>query len=330
MDKEEYAAQAGAPNKLAEVAWEVAEGDEQRADELLAPATLFIKGKFKDSGGRFGGAFFVRWNFEFQEATECMAIVTGGEEGVDISLDANPAQFSDRISMRLQTGQRMGGNTDTLQAALDEILQDGSSNLRQKIDAGEIASLEGDFMELIQENLEISKPSVNLKYKVARKIEEMEEEVEAVEETAAEEEEEEYVLPCEVEINPVRGVPLARIQMGDMIYVDLGNLKGQQEKIGRVLTKRKDETGLIPAKLVSSQSTEAGTMELRVQFGQNVYGRARSGKDVSILVPPQTEEIRGFKHEGLDPVEFVSKYWVIILALLIALIILFIAQALAF
>ncbi|MGM0380540.1 MAG: hypothetical protein ACQEP7_00985 [bacterium] len=331
MDEDEFVAQVNVPEKLAEAAWKVAEGDEQQAEELLVPSTLYIKSKFKDSGGRFSGAFFIRWDFEFDEASECLAIVTGGEEGVDVSLDISPNQFGDRLSMQLQTGQRMGGNTDTLQAALEENLQNSGSALRQHIDAGEIADLDKVLAELIQNNLEINKPNVNVKAEVARKIEEMDDEVEAAEAEAAEpEEEEQYVLPCEVEINPIRGVPLARIQIGDMIYVGLGEVEGQEEKIARVLQKRRDDTGLIPAKLVASNSTEAGTMELRVQFGQNVYGRARSGKDVSILVPQETEEKRSFQREGFDPVEFVSKYWVILVALLVALIILFVAQSLAF
>jgi hypothetical protein len=324
MPKEDFVANAGAPPSMAEKAWEVAEGDEDYASQLLEPHKLWVKGKFMDGGNKFGGLFFFQWNFTEKSVSDCLVMVAGADNMIEIPMDVDTAQYRDRLSLELKTGTKMGGNTEILQEALSGELTEPDSDLRSCIEAGDLAELESYIEEILVSSLDVRSPVITLQPVVTRKVEEM---AEPSTDAAVEEEEEEerFEIPCEVEINPVKGVPLARIQIGDLIYVDLGDVSGENVKFVKPLNKRRDESGLIPSRLVARETTEAGTMKLTVQFARGVYGVARTSKDISLLVPPETVSVRAFKRNGTNPVEFLEQNWIIILAALIAITIVLIA-----
>ncbi len=326
MAKEDFVADAGAPPSMAEKAWEVAEGDEDYASQLLEPHKLWVKGKFMDGGNKFGGVFFFQWNFTEKSASDCLVMVAGADNMIEIPIDVDPAQYRDRLSLELKTGTKMGGNTEILQEALSGELTDPDSALRSCIESGNLSELESYIEEILISSLDVRSPVITLQPVVTRKVEEMSDPTAGgPAEEGEEEEEERFEIPCEVEINPVKGVPLVRIQIGDLIYVDLGDVTGENVKFVKPLNKRRDESGLIPARLVARETTEAGTMKLTVQFAQGVYGVARTSKDISLLVPPETVSARAFKSTGTNPVEFFEQNWVIILTVLVAVTIVLIA-----
>ncbi|MFP4687159.1 MAG: hypothetical protein ACLFN5_03515 [bacterium] len=322
MTKQEFVDSAGAPPKLAEKAWEVAEGDQDYAMQLLEPHKLSVKGKFMDGGNKFGGFLFFQWNYIEKSAPSCYAIVAGADNLMELPLDIDPGQFAERLSLELKSGTKMGGNTDIFQEALDNALSDQESHLRRAIEAGDLGEIEPAIAAILSDSLDVRSPVLSLQPVVSRQIEDI---ADTTPTEAQEDEEERYEIPCEIEINPVKGVPLARIQIGDLIYVDLGNVTGENVKFVKPLNKRRDGSGLIPARLVARETTEAGTMKLVVQFAQGVFGVARCGKDMSLLVPPETVAMRAFKTEKMDPVDFLEKNWVVIVTLLIALAIILIA-----
>ncbi|GEM_PF-4226228 len=320
MDKEEFLQQANAPRPLAEKAWEMADGDFNQAQTLLEPSKLKVQAKFRDSGGRFGGLIYICWNYTENAIDAGESVVSSSDKILDIPIDLPPENFHQRIVRAKKTGEQMGGNTETLQAALAEVLQEPASELRSGLVNQDLAKIDLELQNLLTSNLDINSPQFTSEVVLSRNIDEAAGGEEAVE---AEEESEEYEFPAEIEINPVKGVPVNQISIGDLIYVDLGNYSSDLQRIAQVLDQRRDETGMIPAQLVSREVSEAGTLSLRVQFGRDVYGKVRCGKDVNILVPESTAagKTKGMQKSSSDPVEMLADNWILILPLIIAIII---------
>ncbi len=320
MDKNEFLQQANAPQPLAERAWELANEDPQQAQAYLEPSKLKVNAKFRDSGGRFGGLIYISWNYAENTIDAGEAVVSSSDKILDIPIDLPPNNFHQRITRGKKTGEQMGGNTETLQTALADVLQDPGSELRSGLVGQDLAKIDVELQNLLTSNLDINNPQFTSEVVLSRKIDE----IDGTEETAeAEEESEEYEFPAEVEINPIKGVPVNQISIGDLIYVDLGNYSSELQRIAQVLDQRRDESGMIPAQLVSREVSEAGTLSLRVQFGRDVYGKVRCGKDVNILVPESTasDKSQGMQKKSLDPLEVLEENWVLILPFIIALII---------
>lgn len=324
MSKEDFLNRADAPRSIAEAAWNAADGEEHQAEELLEPAMLRVKCKFMNSNGRFGGLLYIEWSYLENAATATSGIVSSDDGILEIPIDLAPEQFGERVIRSNKTGPKMGGNTETLQSALSEALQTTGTDLRETIKARNTDRIEKELQDLLTNNLDITQPQFTTDMELTRKVQEKSDVEEPETSEGEEEESEEYEVPAEVEIDPVKGVPIGKVSIGDLIYVDLGNYQSRHQKIANVLNDRRDETGLIPAQLVSREVSEAGTLALRVQFGQGVYGKVRCGKDVSILVPEETAAKRNRDKSSMDvdPVDFIADNWVIIFALGMALIIL--------
>ncbi len=323
MSKQDFINGAEAPRSLAEAAWESSGGNEIEANELLEPAKLRIKVKFMASNGRFGGLIFIVWSF-IENGLEAATGIVSSDDGVlEIPIDLSPDQFGERVVRANKTGPKMGGNTETLQSALSESLQGAGTELKDAIQASNPDKIELEIGDLLTNNLDLTQPQLTIDIELSRRIQEQEGEATESAGGAEQEGDEEYVVPAEVEIDPVKGVPVNQISIGDLIYVDLGNYPSRLQKIANVLNKRRDDSGLIPAQLISREVSEADTLALRVQFGRGVYGKIRCGKDVNILVPASTAagKSQGMQKGGSDPLKVITENWVIIFAVIMALII---------
>ncbi len=318
MDKTAFLEQSDAPRTVARAAWKAAVGNPELASSLLEPAKLKIQGKFNLVDQPFGGLVYITWNFLSNSFGVAETIVSGSRKILDVPVELPARNFIDRIRWGNQSGLQMSGNTRVLQAELTAALEDGQSELFKVISSGDVEKFKAVFSNILKTYLDTSKVELSLQTELIRKLD-----IESEQEKMAKQG---HTLPAEIKIHPLKGVPISKIPIGELIYVKLGDYPKELEKIAELLKNRRDQSGLIPAQLISRQITEAGTLSLMVRFASNAYGKIRCGKDVNILVPESTAagKPRGMNSGKYSFTRLITENWPITLTIIAVLMIIII------
>lgn len=283
MKKSEFIRAANAPRSIAQAAWEAADGDEEKARELLEPDKINVKGRLADTENGFYGLFCFRWHLDSSSPSQIQQIVLGDSDVQDVSTSDSLKNFQKTIENFRSEGGSMGGFTDELQQVLKSNLSDRNSQLYEVFAEQDLESLEDVLDDLLRSELEMDTLSLTVETELERKV--------AGESNRSRKSREPDTqangnpLKGNVEINPVRGVPISNINPGDQIFVrlrDSGSARGVREF--------ENADGLIPAQLLSKGANAAGKLRLKVEFPNGESGTLTCGKDVSIVVPDSTKE----------------------------------------
>ncbi len=318
MEKKDFLRQTEAPRTVARAAWKAAGGDAQLATSLIKPTRLKVHCKFDLTDEKFGGLVYIEWDFSDNSARIVEGIVSSSKKILNVPLDLPTRNFIDRITWGNKSDLQMSGNTNIFQNSLEKLLEESDSELHTALSNNSIDQFESALKKIIQNSLNVAQPKFSTRIEVVRRIDQERK----TEKTLADKG---HVFPAEVKINPVKGMPVNQIPIGDLIYVELGDYPKELNKIGRLLQKRRDETGLIPAQLISRQVSDAGTLSLLVRFASDAYGKVRCGKDVKILVPKSTVS----KADSMTGTDYLSgrifrENWPIIFPVVLSLIVIFV------
>ncbi len=208
----------------------------------------------------------------------------------------------------------MGGFTDEVQQTLKSNLSDRNSRLYEIFQEQELNSLEDELDDLFRSKLDLDTLSLTVEAEVQRKVDGKSDRSRSSLSSGTQGNE--APLKGNVKINPVRGVPISKINSGDQIFVQLNESRSAQR-----MQEYENDDGLIPAKLISKEANAAEKLRLEVDFPNGVPGTLTCGKDVSILVPDSTKEVINSQESGNLPNIFKDE---IFLGTAIAIIVIFI------
>lgn len=288
MDKSSFLKSTGASRSVAESAWARAEGDEEKARELLEPVKYHGKGRFSDPDEGFYGLFCFTWHVESSSASGLQQAVLSNEDIAEVSLSTSKGALTEKIERFHQDGSTMGGYSSELKETLESALAERESELHQALSSRTFEAVDDLLADLIGEELELGNMSVTTEVDSVRKIQTMETESKGTEDES--DEEETVTIQVSAEINPVKGLPVTKIKPGHKIFVRPGEEDGADRSPVRDARKYANEDGLVPAKVVSKESSPAGNLRMMVELPNGVSGTLKSGKDVSILVPEATRD----------------------------------------
>lgn len=290
MDKSEFVESADVPKSLAESAWEEADGDERVAEDLISPEQVKVKAKFMDPDDGFYGLFSFVWKYQTGTISNQNQVVIGNDEVEGISTSKSFTFFNQKIDDLIAKGSSMGGSTEQLEESIGSALSDSSSSLVQALENESFGDLDDILENVVKTALELDSVRVGSDAEVVRKIEHMTD-VEPVStgSSSSADEDETLYLQCSVRINPVKGVPVAKISPGDSIFVNMAESGDKHRNLIEEIESRANDDGMIPAELTSKRRTDAGNLRLEVKFMDNVMGTVSCGNDVSILVPDETK-----------------------------------------
>lgn len=324
MDKDEFLEQQSVDDDLAEEAWERADGEPEEARELLDLAQLTVKGRLFNPGSNINGVFMLTWDLAEEELANLGAVIVNDSvETVD--LEAPHEEFIRSLREVEESPKIMSGYSEELEETLQELWKNPSEELPELSDEEFEEGLVAAHETKIEEAFDFEESHLDVVLDLRRRIE-IDGESEEGEGDAAEEQETVNVPSCDVHVTPVQGVSVARLQPDDMIYVEIGEIPEEWSKLEPVLEDLRDDSGLIPARLVKKTHTEDGRLELEVQFGKKVYGSLTCGRDVSLMVPDETRE--KYDEPGISSIEDVLSPKIIVpavtLTLLVLLVVLFV------
>ncbi|MFB6355012.1 MAG: hypothetical protein ABEJ65_00660 [bacterium] len=305
MDKQTFIEQRDVSNELAQKAWEVADGDSDKAEGLLSPKTLWVRGKFETDSA--SGVFQIAVDVAENHVQNIVASVLGTNDLSDVSLAEDPEQFDQTMATLQKKENMMGGNSERLTETIKESIRPGSELFGMIIDQN-WDQLSNELEALFNDAFDFRVRTLSIGQSLETQLEH-----EGIPEESSDEkkEDEEVEIPCNVEISPTKGVSVKKLEPGDQVFVELGDVSPSNKNVALKLEAHKDnDTGLIPAQLERKTGTEAGTMRLRVKFGESTYGVATCGTDVSLTVPESTR-VRKNSDAGDDVVEFLKENTVV-------------------
>jgi hypothetical protein len=290
MEKEEFIESQSVSDELAEDAWEQADGDGAEASRLLSPLQQTVKGLLSNKKAEINGLFLLTWNHQDAKLTNNGGVLVPHK--IDkVSVEQDHEEFIRDLRRLEESAQLLSGYTEQLENVLKNLWQESAEEFLELYESGDLDTIRERHESFLKEQLEFEELDVNLQQNVTRAIE-----VDSNEESDSDNQFERSSLTipsCEVEVTPVRGVSLEALQPGDMIYVDLGDVPDKFSQLKPVLEDLRDDSDFIPVQLQKKKQTESDRYELEVQFGQNVFGTATCGRDLSILVPEATREKYG-------------------------------------
>ncbi|MFB6344423.1 MAG: hypothetical protein ABEK50_01435 [bacterium] len=285
MEKQEFLESQELPEELASEAWEQADGDVEYAQELLSPVELTLKGLFRDEEADLYGLFLINWDLRHDELSNVRAAVVNSPFQ-DITIQDSEGKFFRQITNIEESQALLSGYTDSLKESLRNLVGGDNDYPESVLKDGREQFIDELNTEL-EESLELKKLEIEIDGSIRRRLETDGEEGEG---TTEPEDEEVNVPSCDVQVTPVQGVSVEKLQPDDMIYVELGEIPEEWSKLRPVLEDLRDDSGLIPAQLTTKKHTDDGRMELQVQFGKKVFGTINCGRDVSLMVPDETLE----------------------------------------
>lgn len=296
MEREEFLKAQEAPPEVARKAWEEANGNSDYATELLTPEEITIKGKFGDEESNLHGLLLVKWDLRSDDLIGVRGVV------VNVSLDDMTAtqtsdDFYKRISELENSSNLLSGYTDSVKKPIKDLLNDPNNDYPECLLEDDLNEFNETLLELLQDSLDLRNLDLQVDTDVRRRIDKEPEDEPSDEGT---DEEKVNVPSCDVHVTPVQGVSVEKLQTGDMIYVEIGEIPDEWSKLEPVLEDLRDDSGLIPAQLKGKEQSEDGRLKLQVQFGKNVYGTVNCGRDVSLMVPDDTLE----KYENEGTIDF--------------------------
>ncbi|MFB6346049.1 MAG: hypothetical protein ABEK50_09790 [bacterium] len=294
MNKTEFVQSLDVSDNLAEEAWERANGDEDKAKKLLALDRLTVKGRFSDPEAGFYGLIFINWSADRDSLLELEGVVVGDDSVQNVDPSSSVKKFKRNLEGYTSSEAKMGGYTDQLESSLRKIWSNPNSDVRECVKSGTLDLLEGILEAFIADDLELSE--LSLSTDIDRKLH-LETTTKKAQGSTSGASSSDTEIPCHVEINPVKGMPVSRVNPGDHVYVDPGNPQDYDKDVASTLENRREDNGLISAKLIAKGGTKSGKLRMEVDLGEGLKGKVNCGKDVSILVPEST--LRS-KEQGSD------------------------------
>jgi hypothetical protein len=247
-----------------------------------------VKGRFSNTEEGFYGLFCFIWHADSSSPSGMKQIVVGDSDVQEISPSESLKSFQSRIeSFRAEEGS-MGGYTDELQHTLKSDLSDRGSDLYQTLEDQDLDILEDVLSGLLRTELEMDSLALTVEAEVQRRV--TEESSRSRSTRSSDTKVEENPLKGNVEINPVRGVPITKISPGERIFVRLTESGSSGVGSTGGVKEYENNDGLIPAQLISKEANAAGKLRLKVEFPNGVPGTLTCGKDVSIVVPEGTKD----------------------------------------
>ena len=304
MEKQEFLESQPLPDELVEDAWERSNGDPEEARELLSPSRLTVKGHFSTTEDNISGLYMLTWDYRANTIDNFRCVMVNGTLD-EFQLDAPHNEFLSKLRELEESDQLMSGYTEELEEAIRALWTGDELDVSKFQDEEEFSELLEIHRQLMDGLFDFEDPKLEHEYELTRLINDLDD----TEGEADEDDEESVTVPsCDVHVTPVQGVSVTKLQPGDMIYVEIGEIPEEWAKLKPVLEDLRDESGLIPAQLRSKKHTDDGRLELEVQFGKKVYGALSCGRDVSLMVPDETREKYG--EEPSDALEelFQPKY----------------------
>lgn len=286
MDKQEFVSSVNVDDKLAASAWEQANGDPDKAHELVETDRVIVKGRFSDPDEGFYGLFYVDWSAVKTSLNSLEVVVLSDDSIQDVDPSIKSVEFQSKVEQYQTNDAKMGGYTDQLEKALRKYWSNPQSKIRSALKSGDQDTFEGLHESFVAEALELDELSLVLRTDQRLRVESETSSTSSPSPAS----DREITIPCEIEINPVKGMPVSKINPGDLIYVELGEVESEKQKVVDRLEDRKDETGMVPAKVLGKKGTAAGNLRIDVEFDDSVKGKVSCGKDVSILVPGSTKQ----------------------------------------
>ena len=317
MSKQQFIQKQDVPREHAEKAWEVAEGDEDQAAQLLRDQSVWLKGQFTASDNPVTGYFIL--NYDFDESTSLFSkgVVLSSGQDVDVPLSDVYKRFRKNLDSIATHNKKMNANTQQLNSTMSSALEatDLETHLKSKNSDNAASTLETRFSQ----DFDFEIQSVRVQLEVERPVDSAQ--IPSRDSGQEPKEEEIVEIPCDVEITPV-GIPVANLHPGDEIFVSIGDVERSQKNTKRQLEATADpEIGMVKARLESKKTSDVGTLRLKVKLSEGTIGKISCGQDVSIRVPSATKNAKDNAREN-DVLEFVQENWIALITIIIVVILL--------
>ncbi len=324
MEKKEFIeAHENIAASLVEEAWEQAEGEAEKAAELLQPQLLVFQGKLISSGQEPEGLFQLIWDLNEQEMTDAYGVMAGHISVGDVNPEMEYQLFKSKITELLESSQKMGLHTEELNQLIQAELKKPAQEFLELVEESSLDEAVNFLEEIFQEKFDCRKEEITIVPRLLRALQ-------VEKENEEDDEEQEINFSCLPSVNPVKGVSLDRLSVGDKIFVEINDTASspQEQKVLSVMEKFRDEkTGLLPAEIYNFEDQAGGELQIEIQFGKNVTGTLTCGSNVNLLCPEETTTKKnptGVSLEHLDFEELLLKFWFIpiIIGLIILILVL--------
>jgi len=301
LNKKKFIKKQSVNSELAAAAWEEAGGDAKRAKKLLQPVSVCLKGRFQASGR--SGLWYFDWNAARSRLNDTDVVVLSKKtEGTSPRL--SPKAFKKNLQKAKRSSDKLSGPMNKLNSRLKELLEDKSSKVVEALKDQEYDKIPPVMRTIVADTLGFDLTNNEVHYTLRRKIDRVDDS-----ESSDQSEEDQLYIPCEIPINPVKGISFGKLKKGDTIYARVDDIPTAmkdkievREALREIEKKTTGEKELFPAKLISGKSTGSRKVELTLEITSDVVGKGSCGRDVSILVPDETAEkrARGSRGFGLS------------------------------
>jgi hypothetical protein len=286
QDAEQLAQAEDVPLYRAEKALNLEDGDYEQARKRLREAPVAVKCRFASQNNDIYGLFLVMINVT-PPNLDSLSVLVGNHRGIgNVKLSLSHTEFLESIDRLEQEKGKMTALSEQLEEGLQGAFSPPSNEWMELINNREELSIQEQLDQLIAESIEEDELITTVSLETGLIEGEESDEGEAVSEEVPEDEEGVQLL-CDVRVSPVRGKPVADINVGEQIYVTVKD--DQRDEHGRLIDVidrlRDDDLGMVPVPVREVNRTNTGKLEFIVQFGENVNGRVLAGEDMNIMTP---------------------------------------------
>lgn len=289
---EQLARSEEVPLYRAEKALNLENDDYEQARKRLREAPVAIKGRFASQNNDIYGLFLITLNIN-PPNLKSMDVLVGNHRGIgNVKLSLSHDEFSDAIDRLIHEKGKMTALTDQLIEGLQKEFSPPSTEWLELIKDREELSLQDKLDEEIAQFIDEEELLTTVSLESGL-VGEGDDDGSAEDSSSDQsggsgpDETGGVEIVCDVRVSPVRGRPVADIEIGEKIYVTVKDgQKNEHKKLINVIERLEDDAvGMIPAPVKDISRTKTGKLEFIAQFGENVTGRVVAGEDMNILTP---------------------------------------------
>ena len=259
MNLKQFVKKQKVNSELAEEAWEKAGGDPDKASRLLEPARLWFKGRFGESGR--SGLFMVEWDFTEEEIKSAQVVILAGKKIKGASPRLSPRAFGKKIKESQKSSKTLEGPMAALEGALESAWQEKGSKIRKTLKENDYKRLRALHRPLLNDTLDFEVGEKEMAHTLRRHMD-------------VSEEDDRVFIPCDISVNPVKGVSFSKLKKGDEILISLkdpGASSPEVRDAWRRAQKLADKKGFIPAELKSGKKSDSGKINLKLKIMPGVW-----------------------------------------------------------
>ncbi len=233
------------------------------------------------------------WDYESSTIDNFRCIVINGLI-TDFQLDVPHEDFLEKFRELENSNNLMSGYTEKLEKNIRALWTSDELEVNNFTDEEQMPKLYELHQQLLEDQFDFSNFELNQEHEFTPLIKNIEDNEDDGDQSDSDydgydEYDETAMIPaCDIQIAPVQGISASKLQPGDMIYVEIGEIPDKWIKLKPALEDLRDDSGLIPAQLQAKKITEYGRLDLEVQFSKKVFGSVRCSKDISLMVPEST------------------------------------------